>query len=394
MHLDIPTLMVMGSFVAACSGSILLGAWVANQKAPVLGLWGIASVLHGAGIFSLMLGLTSNDPRFASLGNILIALGQGFMWKGARAFDNKSAAPAIAFSGALFLAVAGLHPMAQDFGGHLGLLINTGYLFAAAFAFWSVREPSLPARLPIVAIIAMHAGVMLIGVITLFNGAPQQVPSLMSLFGVIHFESIVFSVGTAALVLALVKERNEAASKLIASIDSLTGIANRAAFMASAEKALARCRHDGVPVSVIMFDLDIFKSINDNHGHAVGDAVIQKFSEVARATIRNNDVFGRIGGEEFAVLLSRSSIEAAAVRADRIRLAFAESCRTVRDHQVNATVSGGVSASGNAETTLSALLEQADEALYRAKAAGRNRIRRAGQKPQVVETSSPVIRVA
>jgi diguanylate cyclase (GGDEF)-like protein len=394
MHLDIPTLMVMGSFVAACSGSILLGAWLANQKAPVLGQWGIASVLHAAGIFSLMLGVTSHDPRFAALGNVVIALAQGFMWRGARAFDNKPAAPAIAFLGALLLALASLHPVAQDNSAHVGLLINTVYLFAAAHAFWSAQQPSLPARWPIVAIITLHAAVMLIGAVTLFNGAPDLVPPLMSLFGVIHFESIVFSVGTAALVLALVKERNEAASKLIASIDSMTGIANRAAFMAGAERVLARCRHDGLPVSVIMFDLDIFKSINDNHGHAIGDAVIQKFSEVASTTIRNNDVFGRIGGEEFAVLLSRSSIEAATVRADRIRLAFAESCRSIREHQVNATVSGGVSASGNAETTLSALLEQADEALYRAKAAGRNRIRRAGSKPQVVETPAPVIRVA
>lgn len=386
--------MVMGSFVAACCGSILLGAWLVNRQSPVLGLWGIANVSLAGGIFSLALGLASHDPRFIGLGNILVALAQGFMWKGARAFDNKPAALSFAFSGALILALASLLPVAQDFSSHVGLLVNTGYLFAAAFTFWSARKPPLPARQPIVAIITMHAAVMLMGTITLFNGAPEQIPPLMSLFGVVHFESIVFEVGTAALIIALVKERNEAASKLIASIDSMTGIANRAAFMAGAERALARCRHDGLPVSVIMFDLDTFKSINDNHGHAIGDAVIQKFSEVANAAIRNNDVFGRIGGEEFAVLLSQSSIEAAAVCADRIRVAFAECCHSVREHQVNATVSGGVSASGDAEATLSALLEEADEALYRAKAAGRNRIRRGGPMPQVVETPSPLIHAA
>lgn len=393
MSLDIPTLMVMGSFVAACSGSILLGAWFVNQKTPVLGLWGLGSLLHAGGILSLMLGLVSHDPRIMGLGNILIALAQGLMWKGARAFDNKPAPPVIAFLGGLVLALATLLPSAQNIVAHLSLLIGAGYLSAAAFGFWAKRKPPLPARWPLVAFIAAHAAMMLIGAVSRFNGVPEQVPPLMSLFGIIHFETIVFSVGTATLILALVKERSEAASKRIASTDSLTGIANRAAFMSSAEKILARCRHDHVPVSMIMFDIDIFKSINDTHGHAIGDAVIQNFCEVVGTSIRHNDVFGRIGGEEFAVLLPGTSIEAAYVRADRSRLAFATSCRTIREHQVNATVSGGVATSVNAETTLGRLLEQADEALYRAKAAGRNRVKRAKQLPQD-RAASDVIRVA
>lgn len=393
MLLDIPTLMVMGSFVAACSGAILLGAWLGNQKSPVLGLWGIAGLITASGILLLMIGMTWYEPPLMGLGNIVLALATGLMWKGARAFVGKPAAPLIAFLGGLTLAFASAVPTTQNFVAHLSLLISAVYLSAAAFAFWGARKPPLPARWPLVMFIAVHATVMLTGAVSLFNGAPGQVPPLMSLFGIIHFESIVFSVGTATLILAVVKERSEAESKLVASIDSLTGIANRAGFMSAAEKALARCRHDGVPVSVVMFDLDLFKAINDNHGHAVGDAVIQKFSEVAGAVIRHHDVFGRIGGEEFALVLPRSSVEPAYVRADRIRLAFAESCRSINEHQVNASVSGGVSASADAETTLSVLLEQADEALYRAKAAGRNRVRRANQ-PAQDGAAAGIIRVA
>jgi diguanylate cyclase (GGDEF)-like protein len=232
--------------------------------------------------------------------------------------------------------------------------------------------------------------VMLIGAFSLFNGAPGQVPPLESFFGVIHFETIVFSVGTATLILALVKERSEAASKLVANIDSLTGIANRAAFMSSAERILARCRHDRAPVAVLMFDLDLFKSINDSYGHATGDAVIQKFSEVAGLAIRHHDMFGRIGGEEFAMVLPGSNMDAAYGRADRIRLAFAASCRVIAGHQVDATASGGVATSVNAETTLSRLLEQADEALYRAKTAGRNRIVAATQPVEDAASSENV----
>jgi diguanylate cyclase (GGDEF)-like protein len=178
-----------------------------------------------------------------------------------------------------------------------------------------------------------------------------------------------------------------------ARTDSLTGIGNRAAFLASAERIMDRCRRDAAPVSVIMFDLDRFKTINDRHGHATGDAVLRKFCEIAAASLRPNDLLGRLGGEEFAAMLPGSSVEAAYARAERIRAAFAENCRFVRDQPVNATVSGGVSASTNADETLDALLESSDAALYSAKTEGRNRIRRAGQ-PRPEGSASNVFRVA
>lgn len=143
----------------------------------------------------------------------------------------------------------------------------------------------------------------------------------------------------------------------------------------------------------MMFDLDRFKSINDTRGHAIGDAVIRKFCEVTAAGLRPTDVFGRIGGEEFAVALAGSSIEVALVRADRIRVAFADTCKQVSGCQVNATVSCGVSVSCDSRETLGMLLEQSDTALYRAKGEGRNRIRRANQSPPKGDPST-VIRVA
>jgi len=133
--------------------------------------------------------------------------------------------------------------------------------------------------------------------------------------------------------------------------------------------------------------------VNDTHGHAVGDAVIQKFCEMVVAALRPCDVFGRIGGEEFAAVLPGSSIEAAGIRADRIRLAFYENCRFVGHRQVNATVSGGVSVSLNAEHSLSELLKFSDEALYHAKAEGRNRIKRSEQI-EAAGGQATVIRVA
>jgi diguanylate cyclase (GGDEF)-like protein len=241
----------------------------------------------------------------------------------------------------------------------------------------------------------VQAAFYLIGAYSTFTGSTGQdgVPSIMSLFGFIYFESIIFALGSSVFILALVKERNEAAGLAAARTDSLTGIANRAAFLESGDRVLDRCRHDSAPVSVIMFDLDRFKAVNDRHGHAVGDAVIRKFCKVTAAALRPNDVFGRLGGEEFAVVLPGSSIEAARARAERIRVSFAANSRFVGNRQVNATVSCGLSVSVNAEETLSALLEASDIALYRAKAAGRNRVENADQpKPQ--GGSSTLIRVA
>jgi diguanylate cyclase (GGDEF)-like protein len=235
----------------------------------------------------------------------------------------------------------------------------------------------------------------LIGAYMSFAGSigQDQIAPLISLFGLIHFESIIFALGNAAFVLALVKERSVAASSIAASTDPLTGISNRVAFMERAGQIVERSRRDSAPISVMMFDLDRFKGVNDTHGHAVGDAVIQKFCEVAAAALRPNDVFGRLGGEEFAVLLSGSSIEAAGVRAERIRASFAESCRFIEGRRVNATVSVGVSAAMDAGQTLGDLLKHSDVALYLAKAQGRNRVHRAGQ-PEPEGGPSTVIRVA
>jgi diguanylate cyclase (GGDEF)-like protein len=144
---------------------------------------------------------------------------------------------------------------------------------------------------------------------------------------------------------------------------------------------------------VMMFDLDRFKTINDTHGHAAGDAVIRRFCESVIAILRPNDVFGRLGGEEFAVMLPGSGIEAAHVRAERIRVSFAENCQFIQNRQVNATVSGGVAMNVSAEQTLDALLEISDVALYDAKTGGRNRIKRADQ-PQPEGAVSNVFRVA
>ena len=395
MTLDLPTLMVMQSFALACAGAVLLFAWLQNRAEPILALWGIANVVAAAGFISLMLGFALRQPIWTALGGSLLSCQASLIWKAARNLDSKSAPLVVAFLAPLVVAVGSSAPGIRENPGALALAVGATYTLATVATLWLGRNDRLIARWPLIALTSVHGAALLIGIYSTFSGAtgPDTLPSLTSLFGFIYFESIVFALGTALFIFALVKERKEAASMIAARTDSLTGIANRAAFLESAGRSLERCRYDGTPVSVMMFDLDQFKAINDRHGHAVGDAVIRMFCDVAAAALRPSDIFGRIGGEEFAVVLSGSSIEAASVRADRIRSSFAESCRMIRDRQVDATVSAGVSGSMNAQESLDALLEFADAALYGAKTEGRNRVKRA-ELPKPEGERSNIFRVA
>jgi len=380
MQLDLPSLMAMGSFVTASAGAVLLIAWLQNRNVAALGIWGLSDIIAAAAIFLLMLEPALHLPSRPLLGVVLLPVSQGLVWKAARTLDGKTAPLSLTLLGMMVVAVANLTPGLQYIAGAVGPGVGTVYMASVAIGLWLGRGEQLSARGPLIVFAAVHAGMLTLGVYTFFNRAvgTDQVPSVMSLFGLIYFESEIFFVGTAVFLLSLVRERSEAASRAAANIDSLTGIASRSALLERAERTIERCKRDNAPVSVVMFDLDRFKTVNDTYGHAVGDGVIKRFCEVTAAMLRPNDVFGRLGGEEFAAVLPGAGIEAAAVRADRIRASFATSCRFVKGYPVNATVSAGVAASDDAqERTLSALLESSDKALYCAKAAGRNRVERA-----------------
>jgi diguanylate cyclase (GGDEF)-like protein len=157
-------------------------------------------------------------------------------------------------------------------------------------------------------------------------------------------------------------------------IDPLTGLANRRAFLDSAAQLTQTQTARDVPVAVFMIDLDRFKSVNDQFGHSVGDEVLRIFAESAQVNLRPTDIVARLGGEEFAVLLADACRDNAFKVAERIRSTFAALAATVAGHAVNATASIGVAIIQDPQQDVHALLAQADQALYRAKARGRNRV--------------------
>lgn len=174
-----------------------------------------------------------------------------------------------------------------------------------------------------------------------------------------------------------ITEQKEFQSRLekLANTDVLTGCASRRFFMERAEEELLRVRRYGGELSMLMLDLDHFKNVNDLHGHEVGDSVLKKFVQVCQALLRDVDVLGRLGGEEFAVMLPQTASEQALNIAERVCQAVAAADVPLQTGPpIHVTTSIGIASLGAGDTSIGVLLNRADTALYKAKDAGRNRI--------------------
>lgn len=159
-----------------------------------------------------------------------------------------------------------------------------------------------------------------------------------------------------------------------AETDPLTGLANRRRFFTALLLAGERVARKGDRCAVLMLDLDHFKAVNDRYGHAVGDTVLRSFAEILRDSLRSSDLAGRVGGEEFAVLLPHTDLAGALLLAERIRHAVASYCRVPQHPELRMTVSIGASELLPEDPSPEVALARADAALYRAKQEGRNRV--------------------
>src|SRR5260370_8582859 len=200
---------------------------------------------------------------------------------------------------------------------------------------------------------------------------------------VFEIELVLYAVGTVFVIFMLVSERTVTAHKNAASVDPLTGMFNRRGFAEATSRVIEREAKAGRPATVMIFDIDHFKSINDRFGHPAADQILQLFTAVVVNNLRISDLSGRIGGEEFAALLP-CSLEEAVVVAERVREAFEASGIVDDTGPVATTVSIGV-AGGPAGTELEVLLAAADTALYQAKRSGRNRGAGGQELPRSVE---------
>ena len=159
-----------------------------------------------------------------------------------------------------------------------------------------------------------------------------------------------------------------------ATFDSLTNVLNRRAFFEKAQEEVERTLRYKTKLSVLMLDIDHFKSVNDNYGHPAGDEVLKKFITAVEHILRNSDFIGRIGGEEFAVLMPETELEKARIIGERIRDRIADITIPIDHFTLRLTVSLGTAEFSDEEKNLYPTMKRADAALYRAKEAGRNRV--------------------
>jgi diguanylate cyclase (GGDEF)-like protein len=171
----------------------------------------------------------------------------------------------------------------------------------------------------------------------------------------------------------MVKDHQVRVQRTAASTDPLTGLLNRRAFLEGARALAVSSKKSQKPVSVLMFDLDRFKSINDTYGHAAGDEALRVFATSVRNSMRLDDVIGRLGGEEFAAIVDTDADNTRRI-AERVRIGFERDGVAIAGHKIGATVSIGVATAPADVDAIERLIARADSALYVAKTTGRNRV--------------------
>jgi len=377
MVLDVKTVLIVVVFITALVGIVLALASLQNRPGRALVMWSAAYLSAAAGI--LLLTTRSILPAFVSIGlaNALVAIAYGMAWQAAGAFDGRRINWPGLFAGAAIWVAACLVPpfyASAHLRVVLGSVIIACYSFATAWEIYC-GHGELASRIPATALLVVHALIYLVRA-----ALPESIP--LPDAGVLKgadwnallaFETIVFAIGMGFVAIALTKEQLEFEHRRDALVDPLTGTANRRGFDLRAPRLVSRHAASGTPLAIVAFDLDHFKTINDDFGHAEGDRILELFSDIAARQLRASDMLFRMGGEEFLCLLPEANAENAAGVAERIRAGFAEAAAPLCGGR-GATVSAGIASSEVHGYELEALRAAADAALYRSKHDGRNRI--------------------
>src|SRR3954465_9293084 len=385
MSLDTSTLYLVAAMVAAMLGAMLL--FFGNQeKIPALRWWGTAYLLGAASIALWTLAASLLGEVLSLALNAVGFLACGMVWNASRVFHGrKPNLPGLVLGAIAWVAaVMTLSPEASAMRITIGAGIVALYAALTAGELWSERRRTLQRRWPTIVVPALHGFVLMLPIVLGSLLYPAQDKFSGSVWvTVFSVELVLYAVGTVFVIFMLVSERTVTAHKTAASMDPLTGMFNRRGFAEACSRVIEREATAGRHVTVLIFDIDHFKSVNDHFGHAAGDEILKLFAAVVINSLRISDLSGRIGGEEFAALLP-CSLEEAVVAAERVREAFEESGIVVEDGPVDTTVSIGV-AGGPAGTELEVLLAAADPALYQAKRGGRNRVELAEELPLSLE---------
>lgn len=381
-----PTLLIAAALLAALVTCVLYAVWSFNKNIPGLGLWAL-SFLAGT-TFAVNLLMRPTEPEVSSvvLAQVSVSASALLCWLGGRAYMGQGrlgAAPWLAVAASFVaLVLLSVHfTVASPSNGARFVLVSVFSGLFFLLTAWTVargRMAQFPARYLFAALVGGHGLFVLVRPL-LFRLAPEATDGVVSGLPVL-LSQVVLLEATIAIVmigfgtLMLTNEFITTELRRLAEMDTLTQVFNRRAFLNLLDKAISNGDRTGVPLPVLVLDLDNFKAINDTRGHRGGDDVLRHFVQVALRCLRKEDVMGRLGGEEFGVFLPNSDLAGALVVAERLRALLASSPAYAESSApVHLTVSIGAALSVSGEAP-DAVLQRADEAMYLAKERGRNRV--------------------
>lgn len=379
MNFDIKTLLVAVALATMLSAVARILLWRTHPGMPGLGHWAGASVL-GTGAL-LMIAMRNIVPEWLalSLAQLLIAVCFILTWDGFRRFVGRTplSQPTLTV---LIVFVIGLIVTSHVLQS-LTLRASSNALWITLFSAMVARELLSAARPREIAMRVSGWLYAISAVLFLARGFAVAANDTIvdpwnpdGLAALPLFWWLCFTMGATLGMVLMASERLQRELDHQASRDPLTGALNRRALSMFAEKELARSRRNGQPLSVLMMDLDHFKAINDHLGHRGGDEILCRFVSASHRVLRTEDVFCRLGGEEFLALLPGIASEQALLVAERIRSAYRSEMENITALSLPfvATVSIGIS-QFRPEEEIDDVIHRADAALYQAKANGRNR---------------------
>jgi diguanylate cyclase (GGDEF)-like protein len=377
-RIDLPTLFMVSTALFVLVAVMFFVTWHQDRRNNDAMLHWAGAHLAGAPA-CVLLALRGEIPAWASIGlaNTLVLLGFGLLLSGALTFEGRRHRwTAILVGPAIWLASTQI-PFVWDHFSHRVILISLlifSHAVTAGVVIWlGQRREALPTR-PLVAIVLALVAVAHLSRLLLTTRAPVS-ESFATLgqgwTAFVAMQILLQEVLLGYALLAMVKERAESRQRRAAEVDVLTGALTRRAFI---ERAEARLAADPTRGAVAIFDLDRFKVINDTHGHLAGDRVLAAFAALVRARLGADDLFGRYGGEEFALFLADTHVGSAWRFAEEVRRDYAGLGLEFAGRPIRTTVSVGIAVVPMIEPNLDRLIASADAGLYVAKQSGRDRV--------------------
>lgn len=382
--LDVRTLAFVSSLSGFLMAATMAGIFAAGMRSRALVDWAMAGLGFGIGYLFGHILQTLEVPLpgwvAASLANSLIGFGHGMVLVGIQRYLGRTTRlwPVVMLVLVMFLSVFFVPELRESLRWRV--VFQSGFYVALGFyggwLLWRARRPGMR-RFHRAAAAVMLVYALLLGARFLYALiSPALTTSFVSdpfQIGLFVISMIYGYALTMALVLVLFREKQVELANL-AEMDSLTGLYNRMSLDSIGEREMQRAQERQTPLSLVLFDLDHFKEINDRLGHQAGDLALRRAAELVEGVIRDSDFAFRYGGEEFLVVLPGADADQATRVAERLRAEMNHSRFDVGEHTIDLRASFGVAQCRPQQATWDDCVAAADRALYAAKRAGRNRV--------------------